>query len=65
MGVGLDSLSAKELQIVCGSSDVESNSEDKGEIFRILENPQRRKQSTRCRKHSITTYQATNCSFLH
>lgn len=43
MGVGLDSLSTKELQIVCGSSDVESNSEDKGEIFRILENPQKKK----------------------
>lgn len=43
MRVGLDSLSTKELQIVCGSSDVESNSEDKGEIFRILENPQKKK----------------------
>lgn len=40
---GLDSLSARELQIFCGSWDVEGDSEDKEEFFRVPRNPQKKK----------------------
>ena len=43
MRVELDSSPTKELQIFCCSSDVESNSKDKGEIVRVPRNPQKKK----------------------